>query len=329
MMPGLEPKKLALLRIMQILEKQSDCDHPLTQEDILNYLETDFGIVIERKAVGRNLSLLKEAGIDIESGKSGSYLASRTFDDTELQLMIDSVLSSKYIPVKQSRDLIDRLCSLSNKYFRRHIRNIHSINQRDKTEYKNLFYNIAVIDDAIESGRMVEYDFNRYGTDKKLHKTSFQRVSPYQMIIHNQRYYLMGYSSYWGEMRYHRLDRITNIRIYDRPLVPIRTVKGFESGIDYSHLSTGMPYMYSDPPERITFYADEGAVDQIVDWFGKNVEFSREGDRLVASLRASPRAMLWWAVQYADCVEIISPSYLREQVVEYLNKGLKNYDKNE
>ena len=329
MMPGFEPKKLALLRIMQILEKQSDCDHPLTQEEILNYLGTDYGIVIERKAVGRNLSLLKEAGMDIESGKNGSYLASRSFDDTELQLMIDSVLSSKHIPEKQSRDLIERLCSLSNKYFRRHIRNIHSISQRDKTEYKNLFYNIAVIDDAIESGKMVEYDFNRYGTDKKLHKTSFQRVSPYQMIIHNQRYYLMGYSSYWGEMRYHRLDRITKIRISDRPAVPIRTVRGFENGIDYSHLSTGMPYMYSDAPERITFYADEGIADQIIDWFGKNVEFTREGDRLVAALRASPRAMLWWAVQYADCAEIISPAYLREQVVEYLHKGLTNYHSNQ
>ncbi len=324
-MAEFEPKKLALLRILQILEKHSDSDHPMTQEDILSRLEADYGIVIERKAVGRNLSLLREAGIDIESCRAGCYLASRTFDDSELRLLIDSILSSRHIPVKQSRDLIERLCSLSNKYFRRHIKYVHSVGQWDKTEYKNLFSNVAVIDDAIEAGRMVEYDYNRYGTDGKLHKSSFQRVSPYQMIIHNQRYYLMGYSSYWGEMRYHRLDRMTNVNISDRPLVPIREVKGFESGIDYSHLSTGMPYMYSDPPERITFYADEGAVDQIVDWFGKNVEFSHEGDRLVASLRASPRAMLWWAVQYADCVEIISPSYLREQVVEYLKKGIENY----
>ena len=325
-MPGLEPKKLALLRIMQILEKQSDCDHPLTQEDILNYLETDYGIVIERKAVGRNLSLLKEAGIDIESGKNGNYLASRIFDDTELHLMIDSVLASKHIPEKQSRDLIERLCSMSNIYFRRHVKNIYTVGEWDKTENKNLFYNIGVIDDAIDSGKMVEYDYNRYGTDKKLHKTSFQRVSPYQLILHNQRYYLMGFSSYWGEMRYHRLDRMTNIRISEKPCVPLRSIKGFENGIDYSYLSTGMPYMYSDKPERITFYADEGIVDQIIDWFGKNVVFRREESRLVATLRSSPKAMLYWAVQFADCIEIIEPVYLREQVVEYLNKGLTNYN---
>ena len=49
-MNSLEPKKLALLRILQILEQYSDCDNPLKQEDIANYLDKDYGIVIERKA---------------------------------------------------------------------------------------------------------------------------------------------------------------------------------------------------------------------------------------------------------------------------------------
>ena len=66
-MDSLEPKKLALIRIYQILKTHSDYDHPLTQEDISNYLERDYGIMVERKTISRNLSLLKEAGFDIES----------------------------------------------------------------------------------------------------------------------------------------------------------------------------------------------------------------------------------------------------------------------
>ena len=50
-MSELEPKKLALIRILQIFEKYSDFDHPLKQDDIANYLEEDYGIVIERKLV--------------------------------------------------------------------------------------------------------------------------------------------------------------------------------------------------------------------------------------------------------------------------------------
>ena len=61
-MESFEPKKLALIRIWQILKEYSDYDHPLTQDDIARHLENDYGIVIERKAISRNISLLKEAG---------------------------------------------------------------------------------------------------------------------------------------------------------------------------------------------------------------------------------------------------------------------------
>lgn len=323
-MAGLEPKKLALLRILQILEKYSDCDHPLTQEDILRYLDKEYGIVIERKAVGRNISLLREAGYDIESGRTGCYLASRTFDDSELRLLIDSVLGSRHIPAKQSKDLIERLCATSNVYFKRHIKNIHTVNDWSKTGNKELFYNISVIDEAIEHGKMVRYHYNRYGADKKLHRTAYQRVCPYQLILHNQRYYLMGYNPYYEHIVFHRLDRITGIGESNRDSIPLRTIKGYENGIDYSKIST-LPYMYSDEPERITFYADEQGVDQIIDWLGDGVSFTREGDRLVASVVSSPTAMTLWAVQYADFVEIISPVHVRESVKEFLEKGLEKY----
>ena len=58
-MESLEPKKLALLRILEILKTYSNIDHPLRQDDILRFLQRDYGISLERKAVGRNLSLLK------------------------------------------------------------------------------------------------------------------------------------------------------------------------------------------------------------------------------------------------------------------------------
>ena len=191
-MNSLEPKKLALLRILQILEQYSDCDNPLKQEDIANYLDKDYGIVIERKAIGRNLSLLKEAGYDIASDRRGSYLAERTFDDSELRMLIDGVLASRYITAKHSKELIERLCLLSNKYFRSHVKNIWSVNEWSKTDNQALFYNIEIVDAAIEKKKQIAFCYNKYGADKKLHKTSDQRATPYQMILRNQRYYLIA-----------------------------------------------------------------------------------------------------------------------------------------
>ncbi len=326
-MESFEPKKLALIRIWQILKEYSDCDHTLTQDDIAQHLVSEYGIVIERKAISRNISLLKEAGIEIESRRAGSYLAERAFEDSELKMLIDGVLCSKHITAKHSKDLIDRLCGLSNKFFRSHVKNVYSVNEWSKTDNQALFYNIELVDIAIEQNRRIAYDYNKIGIDKKLHKSSYQVVSPYQLILHNQRYYLMAYSEFWGNMVFHRLDRITNMKISHKKATPIRSVPGYENGIDYKELSSAMPYMYSDTPEWIKLIADACIVDQIVDWFGTDVRMStlEDQDKVSVEIKASPNAMEHWAMQYINHVEIISPESLRNRIKEALESGLSKY----
>ncbi len=325
-MEGLEPKKLALIRIWQILKEYSDYDHPLTQDDIAAHLENDYGIIIERKAISRNISLLREADIEIESRRAGSYIDCREFEDSELRMLIDGILSSKHISAKHSKDLIERLCGLSNKYFKSHIKNIYSVNDWSKTDNQALFYNIELIDTAIENGRQLSYDYNKYGVDKKLHKSSYQKVSPYQMILHNQRYYLMAYSEYWGNMVFHRLDHITNMNISENAAVPIRSVAGYESGIDYKRFSSAMPYMYSDEPERIELVADACIIDQIIDWFGREIQISKRDDgRVTVTVKASPIAMEHWAMQYINYVEITKPESLKVKIKNSLENAIKKY----
>lgn len=327
----LEPKKLALLRILQILQTNSDYDHPLTQEEILSLLDRKYGIVVDRKTVSRNLALLKDAGFDIASGKNGSYLAGRDFEDGELRLLIDGVLCSKHISAGHSADLIKRLCGLSNRFFRSHVKNIYSVNDWSKTDNQELFYNIELVDEAIEQGKQIHYDYNKYGLDKKLHKSSYQRVTPYQLILHNQRYYLMGYNGYWGNMTFHRLDRITDMQISSKSAVELRTIPGYEGGIDYRKLASTMPYMYTDTPERITFLADTEIIDHIIDWFGFDVRFeTTDDDKTVkVTLTASPMAMQHWAMQYAEYVEILSPKSLRDAVLKALHDAVKKYKNDE
>ena len=327
-MDSFEPKKLALIRIWQILKDYSDYDHPLTQEDIAKHLENEYGIVIERKAISRNLSLLKEAGIEIESRRAGSYLECRDFEDSELHMLIDGVLSSKHITAKHSKDLIDRLCGLSNKYFRASVRHIHSVNDWSKTDNQALFYNIELVDTAIEQKLRIAYDYNKIGIDKKLHKSSYQVVSPYQLILHNQRYYLMAYSEYWGNMVFHRIDRITNMKLKEEKATDLQTIPGYKNGIDYKKLSSSMPYMFSDEPERIDFVADVGIVDQIIDWFGNEIRITKNSDdekKINVSVVASPNAMEHWAMQYINHVKIVSPESLKTRMIEALENGLKKY----
>ncbi len=325
-MNNFEPKRLALLRILDILKYYSDFDHPLTQEDIINYLEKDYGIVIERKAVGRNISLLKEAGIEIESDKRGTYFNNQLISDSELHLLIDSILASKHITQEQSKSLIDRVASLSNKYFKKHIKNTYSLSQRGKVHNEQLFRNIEIIDEAIEQNKKVKYVYNKYALDKKLHKSNEHVVSPYQLLLHNQRYYLMSQDDRWKNLAYHRVDKITDTKIIDEPLIDIRTMKGYENGINYRELATQMPYFNStERPEIIEFYCDEGIVDQIVDWFGGDVVFSEENNRIKVTIKANPVSIVYWLLQYIQYVEVIEPEYLKDKIVDILKEALNKY----
>ena len=297
-MNSLEPKKLAIIRIFQILYKYSDADHTLTQEEIATYLLNDHGIELERKAIGKNITILrdyfcndKDVDIDIVSDKHGSYMLARPFEDSELRMLIDGVLASRHITTNHSKQLIEKLCNLSNKFFRSHVKNIYSVNDWSKTDNAALFLNIDIIDGAIESGKKIAFVYNKYGEDKKLHKSSDNVASPYQLILHNQRYYLMACNEKWGNMTYYRLDRITDMRLLDEPATPLRSIEGYESGINYKEIATALPYMFTDKPEHVEFLCDGWVLDHVVDWFGDNARISRQGVRYKVSVRVRPMAM--------------------------------------
>lgn len=320
-----EPKKLASMRVLNILEQYSDAEHPLKQEDIVRLLEEDYGITAERKAVGGYLACLKEADFDIISDRRGSYLNSREFDESELRMLIDGVLASRYINALHSKQLIEKLCGLSNKYFRAHVKNIWSVDEWSKTDNKAVFYNIAIVDTAIEQGKQIVFSYNKYGADKKLHKTSDQRVTPYQLILHNQRYYLISCNEKWKNLGHYRLDRITGIRLTDDPATPLRSLPGHENGIDYKEYATSLPYMFTDKPEGVEFLAEPGIVDQIVDWFGENARIQPYGEKWKVYVRVSPNAMEYWAMQYLNFVEILSPAFLRARIAANLDAAREKY----
>ncbi len=330
----IESKKLALLRVLHVLEYYSDCDHPLTQEEILTYLEKDYGIVLERKAVARQISLLKEAydypnsPLTICSDRrKGTYIEQRAFEDAELKMLIDGVLSSRYITAGHSKKLIDKLCGLSNKYFRSHVKNVYSVNDWSKTDNYDLFYNIELLDEAIERGKKITFDYNKYRWDKTLKKTATHTVSPYQLILHNQRYYLMSYNERFEQICYYRLDHITNMQIEEMPITPLRSLAGYENGIDYKRFSSSLPYMFSDGLEWVEFRTDFRMIDQVIDWFGKEVKIEKDEGMYKVSVRVSLQAMEYWAMQYLNNVEILSPQSLREKLKTNLQNAMEKYEK--
>lgn len=326
-MDNLEPKKLALLRILQILEDETDKEHPYTQAQIIKRLAEKYDITVERKAVGRNLSLLKEAGFGIESTKAGSFFDGRTFEQSELRLLVDSILCSRYINKRHSEDLIEKIVALGGKNFKSHVKHIYSVGKWSKSDNIEFFYNIEIADEAIETAKQITFHYNKFDETARLKKTYRQIVSPYQMILHNQRYYLMAYNEYWKNMAFYRMDKITDVEILDKPQTPIRSVPGYKNGIDYKDLATSRPYLYADKAEKIVVACDKALMDDVVDWFGNGVSVRKGNEgQIVVTLYASKDAMLYWALQYGRRAKVLEPADLVQKIKQTLEDVLKSYE---
>ena len=111
-----ERQKLKLLYLKKLLEEQSDENHPLNTQQILDYLASH-DISSERKAIYNDIACLQEFGMDIlhKSGRNGGYyLASREFELPELKLLVDAVQSSRFLTTKKSMQLISKLSQLAS-----------------------------------------------------------------------------------------------------------------------------------------------------------------------------------------------------------------------
>ncbi len=325
----METKKTLIIRLYQVLFEYSDAEHPLKQNEIIGFLNRIYGIETERKTIGRNISYLMEIGVDIVSTHKGVYLADRPFENSELRTLIDSVLCSRHINVTHSKDLINKLIKFGGQNFKAHVKHVFSIGEWSKSQNPAFFYSVDLIDEAIENNKQIAFDYNKYGVDRKLHKVSTHKASPYQMVLRNQHYFLMAYNENRKDMTFYRIDRISNICILNEKSTPLREIKGYENGINYKEIALSRPYMFSDKAEKITLVCPEMFFDEIVDWFGAEVEVEKgDGETVKVELIASPKAMEYWAMQYCNHIEIVSPRHLRESIREKLLSASEKY-KNE
>ena len=341
-MSNLKRKKLSFA-ILDILRKYTDEDHRLSQKDIIDILKTEYDMTADRKSIKRNITSLMEMGYEINfsealrmfPNKNGvleeSYILSdfwleREFTDSELRLLIDSLLFSKHIPYSQCKELVDKLGSLSNQHFKSRVRFISTLPETAPRN-KELFYTIEVLDEAIAKGKQVAFTYNEYGTDKKLHPKRDREyiVNPYQMAATNGRYYLIGNYDKYDNLANYRMDRITNIRLLDTPVKPKEQVKDGKHFSLPKHMAEHL-YMFSGESIPVTFRMKKIIMNDVIDWFGTDIAFFDEAeDEVTARVTVNWSAMRYWAQQYCRHVRVLAPTDLVETVKNDLKIAMNNY----
>ena len=365
-MSDIHPKKLVILYILDILQKYTDEEHRLSQKEIQDILKREYEMTVDRKAVKRNLLNLIEYKSNIEYREvsrkdifrkkdSVSYKGTSDFADKEiseddllwtdfylkqkftneeLRLLIDSLLFSKHIPYSQAKELIKKLESLSNIYFKSCSQYIYPLSV-ERTDNKQVFYNIAILDDAIRKKKKVLFEYAEYHTDKKMHLKKREDgsvreyiITPYQMAVQEGKYYLICNYDKYDDISNYRVDRIRNIQILEEKGKPFESLKW--SGHQPMNLNEYMKehvYMYSSENAFVKFRIVKAMISDVIDLFGKGVNFSEETDTHVSvSVHVNERAVEQFAKNYAPDVVILQPKRLRGKLRDDLKKAWEAYE---
>ena len=155
-------QKLKILYILQLLQKKSDENHPISVAAILEELER-YDISAERKSIYSDIEQLRQFGFDIEMNHSrtsgGYYLASRDFELAELKILVDSIQASKFITTNKTRALIKKLSNLCSDDQAKQLKHEVHVMDRVKTGNENIFYNVDAINEALIKKVMIRFSY--------------------------------------------------------------------------------------------------------------------------------------------------------------------------
>lgn len=324
---GLQDKKALNMLILEILEQYTDSDHPLTQMEIVDLLEKNYGVPCTRQTVKNNLMLLGEMGYEI-SMEGGICLMSRQFENAELRMLIDSVLFSRTLSGKQAKQLIEKLTGLGNKYFRAKVKHVCHLPKLIHSDNKQVLLNLDVLNDAIEQGRKVRFTYNSYGKDFQLHPRRKKPyiVNPYQMLANQGRYYLLCSYDTSNRLSHYRLDYMTKLEMLDAKVEPMDQMEDFVQGYSLPKHMAEHIYMFSGPSVQVKMRVSEHMIGALIDWFGKEFRIvQEEADKLIVSVACNKLAMRYWALRYGEYAEILEPESLRDDIREVVDCMASSY----
>lgn len=255
------------------------------------------------------------------------YVHDFSFD--ELDTIINALYFSKTVTEEERDRLIYKLAKLSSKRYQKKwfsenndrpvIKNIFQgiVNNNDasRTELKK---NIALIQSAIDEKVKIQFIMNVYNAERELvpaktdnkGKAILRKVTPYHILVYNDRYYMLANYERYSNLSIWRIDLMSNVKLLEEAGRPKQEIKGMTNtwnGQEYmeQHLN-----MFYDDPVKVTLKVPNDHYTMMVDWFGNSFVKWRAIDEKydMVFVTCSEAAMINWAMQYSDVVEVLGPS---------------------
>ena len=323
-----EKQKQKLVRLIEILMRESDESHGLTMPEIISAL-SEYGITAERKSIYDDIITLGELGFDIVTlpTRPPKYtLATRHFEISELKMLADAVASSKFITAEKSRELIDKLRIFAGKYRAGELSRQVYVEDRVKTMNDLGIENIEAVNRAINENKKITFRYFDYGVTKQRvyrHDGLAYIANPLSLVRNEENYYLVAFDERAGVNKNFRIDKMSDIALTDEP----RDKACLEARFNPAEYSNKVFGMYGGREELVTLECRERLSGVIIDRFGREPSFIKSDFGFRVSLRVmiSPNFFAW-VLGFGKDMRIIAPEAVRKELLERLRDTMEVYD---
>ena len=322
-------QKLKLLYLAKIMQEKTDDTHYLTMPEIINEL-AKYDIEAQRKSVYDDIAALNDYGIEIikemRSYKTYYHCVSRDFELAELRLIIDAIASSKFITLKKSKDLIEKLEKMASHYDAKLVKREVYISGRVKSMNESVLYTVDAIQNAIAYNHKITFQYFNWNVDGEMelrHDGAYYEISPWALIWDDENYYMIGYDESVDDFKHFRVDKMLHTSEikkrrqgraeFDKKDKEIYTKKHFR--------------MFGGEEERVTLYCTNDMANVIIDQFGREVTLRKVDDehfKVRVDVVVSNQ-FFGWIVGLAGKVVIKEPENVRNQFNELLKVNQELY----
>ncbi len=320
-MPKSSNQKIKILYIMQLLLERTDEEHPASTSDIITYLSS-YGISAERKSIYDDMEVLKLWGMDILYRKerpSGYYLASRDFELPELKLLVDAVMSAKFITEKKSRELIKKLEKLTNHNDAVQLQRQVVVSNRIKAINEKIYYNVDNIHEAILQNKKISFKYFEWNLKKEMQfrkNGSIYIINPIALCWDDENYYMICYDNDSDIIKHYRVDKMVDVKCTDEA----RCISDSSRNIDLGKYACKTFGMFGGDDAHVRLKCRNNAVGIVLDRFGKDIMIVPVDDEfftIVVEVTVS-KQFFGWITSVGDCISIAGPDGIRNRYKEYL-----------
>lgn len=321
-------QKIKLLKLMELLQQETDELHPLSTNEICSRLIA-MGISCERRTLAKDISLLNEQGFEVmccRVGKEkGYYIEDRSFSVPEIKILIDAVQAANFITEKKSSELIDKIFALGGSHQADILKsNLVHFNTR-KHSNETIYYSVGYLENAIRQKNKVlfrYFDLDEHG--KKAYRRDGHRyvVEPVALVFHEDNYYVVVYSAKHDNTANYRIDRMDSVEIIDEPV----SQKALALRDEVAGYTERVFKMYGGQPVDLVVEFDDNLIGAVYDKFGEGTKMIRTNEhKCVATVKVQISPTFWgWLFQFGKQMRILSPINLIDEYTTLVSELMEN-----